>query len=365
MRGWRPPGRQPRDPEREPYNRAMLRRVALLLPLLAVACATSMSNPAIDDVMKDYAGSGPGASVLVLRGGEVVFSAGYGMADPAARTPATTSTHYRLASVTKQFTAAAILTLADRGLLPLDQSVRTWLPSLPQYAASVTVEHLLTHTGGFADYEDLIPPGTTAQLTEADVLHLLEQQPSLDFAPGSRYRYSNSGYALLALIVERVSGRTFAEFLRDEILVPRGMITAVAHQQGISTVPNRAYGSSRDGSSWRRTDQSPTSAVLGDGGLYASVEELAKWLLSLDRGDFAAASHPRVDTDKPGVRYGYGWRISEHKGRKMVWHTGETIGFRNALVRFPDDQLAIVVLTNRNEGEPLARALEIAGILAR
>ena len=346
----------------------MLRRLALVLPLLAVACATGMTHSAdevMDEVMKDYSGDRPGASVLVLRDGKAVFRKGYGMADPDVPSAATASTHYRLASVTKQFTAAAILTLAGKGRLSLDDSVRTLLPSLPAYAEPVTVRHLLTHTGGFVDYEDVIPEGTEAQLTDADVLLLLEQQTALDFAPGSRYRYSNSGYALLALIVERVSGRTFAEFLHDEIFVPRGMDTAVAHQEGVSSVPHRAYGFSRDGASWRRTDQSTTSAVLGDGGIYASVDQLEKWLLSLDRGDFADAMIPRVDTDKPSIRYGYGWRIGEHEGRRMIWHTGETIGFRNALVRFPDEHLAVVVLTNRNEGEALARSLAIADLFSR
>jgi CubicO group peptidase (beta-lactamase class C family) len=137
-------------------------------------------------------------------------------------------------------------------------------------------------------------------------------------------------------------------------------MTTVAHQEGISTVWRRAYGYSREGEGWKRTDQSPTSAVLGDGGIYSSTRELAKWLRALEEGRFSEGSVPRVDTDRPGVRYGYGWRIGEEDGRRVVSHTGETIGFRNALLRFPDQKLAVVVLTNRNEGTPYAIALEIA-----
>ena len=157
--------------------------------------------------------------------------------------------------------------------------------------------------------------------------------------PGSNWRYSNSGYALLALIVEKASGKGFPAFLRDEIFVPLRMETTVAHEEGISIVVNRAYGYSREGSSWHRTDQSNTSAVLGDGGIYTSADELVNWIRALDRGQFAEASVPRVDTATAGVRYGFGWRISEHQGRRVVAHTGETRGFRNALIRFPDEKL--------------------------
>jgi CubicO group peptidase (beta-lactamase class C family) len=340
----------------------MLRRLALLLPLFAVACATGMTR-SIDEVMKEYDGAVPGASVLVLRDGRPVFERSYGLADVENGIAATPATHYRLASVTKQFTAAAILTLEAEGKLSLDESVRRQLPSLPSWAEPVTIRHLLTHTSGLVDYEDVIPPGTTRQLTDADVLHLLEQQPALDFPAGSRYRYSNSGYALLALIVERASATSFATYLHDAIFAPRGMATAVAHVEGVSIVPSRAFGTSRDGDHWKRTDQSLTSAVLGDGGIYASVDDLASWLRALEGGDFERTMTPQVETDKPEIRYGFGWRISSHDGRRMVWHTGETIGFRNALIRFPDERLAVVVLTNRNEGDPLQRALLIADLL--
>lgn len=329
--------------------------------MLAAGCASAMRDPEIDQLLRDYQGAVPGASLLVLRDGEIVLQRGYGMADLEAGTPATPSTHYRLASVTKQFTAAAILTLAGRGALSLEDPVRRYLPDLPTATGEVTIRHLLTHTSGLVDYEDVIPEGTARQVVDRDVYSLLAARPSLDFAPGTQYRYSNSGYALLALVVEEVSGHSFAAFLREEIFAPLGMATTVAHEEGISTVRHRAFGHSRkEGKGWKRDDQSLTSAVLGDGGIYSSIEELAAWLRALDAGRFAEASVPRVDTGKDGIRYGYGWRIHEHAGRRVVSHTGETRGFRNALVRFPDDRLAVVLLTNRNEGVPLAIALKVA-----
>ncbi len=315
----------------------------------------------LDSLFHDYSGDVPGASVIVIRRGKVVFRKAYGMANLEERIAATSDTHYRLASVTKQFTAAAILTLADQKKLSIDDPIRRWLPSLPPYADAITIRHLLTHTSGLIDYEDVIPSGTTKQLKDADVLRLLEAQTSTNFAPGTSYRYSNSGYALLALIVEKASGQRFADFLHDRIFAPLGMKTTVAHEEGISTVIHRAYGYSREGERWKRTDQSLTSAVPGDGGIYTSVDDLVKWIRALEAGRFAEAWVPRVDTDVKGVRYGFGWRIGEHDGRRVVSHTGESIGFRNALVRFPDEHLAVIVLTNRDEGRAYELAVRVAG----
>lgn len=314
----------------------------------------------LDSLFRDYAGLEPGATVIVVRDGNVIARRAYGMADLEERIAATPDTHYRLASMTKQFTAAAILTLAERGRLSIDDPIRRWLPSLPAYADPITIRHLLTHTSGLVDYEDLIPPGTTEQISGAGVLRSLETQTATVFPPGTQYRYSNSGYVLLGLIVEAASGRRFADYLHEAIFAPLGMNTSVAHEEGISTVVHRAYGYSREGTSWRRTDQSVTSATLGDGGIYTSVDQLVHWTGALDAGRFAEASIPRVPTDVKGERYGFGWKISDHGGRRVVFHTGESIGFRNAIVRFPDEHLAIAVLTNRNEGHPLDIALAIA-----
>jgi CubicO group peptidase (beta-lactamase class C family) len=309
----------------------------------------------IDALMRDYSGNVPGASVLVVRNGEVAFRKSYGMADLEEQIAAAPETNYRLASVTKQFTAASILLLG----VPLDDPITKYLP-LPAYANAITVRHLLTHTSGLIDYEDLIPAGTTRQVRDADVLDLLAKQSSTYFPPGTQYRYSNGGYSLLSLIVERVSGQRFADFLRQKIFEPAGMNNSVAFEEGVSTVSHRAYGYSREGKTWKRTDQSLTSAVLGDGGIYTSIDDLVHWIAWLEAGRFDRALVPAIRTDDPGVQYGFGWRISEHRGRTYVWHSGETIGFRNAIVRFPSEHLAVVVLTNRNEGEPHRIALEIA-----
>jgi CubicO group peptidase (beta-lactamase class C family) len=320
--------------------------------------------------MREYDGDVPGASLLVIRDGVPVVRRSYGLSNVEERVAATPATNYRLASVTKQFTAASILLLAEGGRLQLDDPVRKWLPSLPEETASVTIRHLLTHTGGLIDYEDVIPEGTTAQVHDADVLRLLESQHKTYFAAGTSYRYSNSGYCLLALIVGEASGHDFATFLRERIFRPLGMEHTVAYENGISTVTNRAFGyssnrafgySSTDGV-WHRTDQSVTSAVLGDGGIYSSIDDLARWDAALydERllrcTSLQLAFTPATATDEPNVRYGFGWRITG----ETLWHSGETIGFRNVIVRYPGRHLTVVILTNRNEPEPFAKALEVA-----
>jgi len=347
----------------------------------------------IDAIVQSYDSlSVPGASVLLLKNGEVVFGSAYGLASLDPHRTASRDTNYRLASCTKQFTAAAVLLLAEQGGISLDDSITGPLPELPAWACAVTVRHLLTHTSGLVDYEEVMRSDQKAQMYDRDVLMLLAEQTVTRFAPGAKYQYSNSGYALLAMIVERVSGRPFATFLSDCIFTPLHMNSTVAFEAGRSSVVNRAWGYSRRSGSaaqegegpspsrhamrpvesgtseWVRTDQSLTSAVLGDGGIYSNVDDLARWLAALDEAELlsprslAMAFTPWAKTDSPGVHYGFGWRLGTYKGHWATWHTGETIGFRNAIVRLPDKRLSVCVLTNRNEGEPDRLALAIADL---
>src|SRR5438445_5168583 len=196
--------------------RAACRGVCAGLAVAALGCATGRMNQ-IDTLMRDYSGDVPGASVLVVRDGNVVVRKSYGLANLEERVVAAPETNYRLASVTKQFTAASILLLG----IPLDDPITKYL-ALPPYANAITIRHLLTHTSGLLAYEDLIPPGTTRQLKDADVRDILATQTTTYFAPGTHYRYSNTGYAFLALIVERASGQRFADFLRENIFKPAG-----------------------------------------------------------------------------------------------------------------------------------------------
>lgn len=347
-----------------PLLRSVTRAGACLWVLVALAgCSGGAGVPTerIDALMQAYQGKLPGAAVLVLKDGRTVVQRTYGRADLEADVPVTPQSGFRLASITKQFTAAAILLLVQDGRVSLDDPIGRWLP-LPPKSAAATVRQLLTHTGGLIDYEDLIPAGTTQQLHDADVLHLLSREDRTYFTPGSGYRYSDTGYSLLSLIVAKASGEGFAAFLRERIFLPLGMHDSVAFEEGVSSVPQRAFGYSLDHGTWQRTDQSLTSAVLGDGGIYSSIADLAKWDAALygtqplNAASLQLAFSPHTDTDDAMVRYGFGWRITG----SSVWHSGETLGFRNVIVRWPQRHFTVIVLTNRNDPEPYTLALAIA-----
>jgi CubicO group peptidase (beta-lactamase class C family) len=318
----------------------------------------------IDELTHAYQGAVPGAGLVVLRDGVPIVRRAYGLSDVEQGVAAAPATNYRLASMTKQFTAAAILLLAEDGRLSIDDPVRRWLPTLPAAADGMVIRHWLTHRSGILDYEDLIPEGTSAPLHDADALALLETQDRGYFPPGTSYRYSNSGYVLLSLIVGRASGMDFASFLRERIFQPLGMCNTIAFVAGISQVPHRAFGYSRAGDSWIRTDQSLTSATLGDGGIYSSIDDLAKWDAALgDEGllrpeTLELAFAPAASTDDPAVQYGFGWRVSG----ETRWHTGETLGFQNVILRYAAQGLTVILLTNRNDPAPYPTALAVAGL---
>ena len=338
----------------------------LLYDVPITAPEEPMPYAELDRLMQRYDGDVPGASVLVVRDGEAVVRRGYGRSDLAQGVEAGPATAYRLASVSKQFTAAAILLLAEDGTLAIDDPVRKWLPSLPREAEAVTLRHLLTHTSGLRDYEDLMPVPYDGQIRDAGVLDLLEREHRLYFPPGSAYRYSNSGYALLALVVERASGMDYPAFLKARIFVPLGMHDSLAYVAGGPEVPHRAFGHSEVDGHWQRTDQSSTSAVLGDGGIYSTIEDLARWdaalyddsLLSAASRRLAFSPHVPVTGEGYQASYGFGWRITG----ETLWHSGETIGFRNVIVRWPARRLTVVLLTNRNDPEPYPTALAIGAL---
>ena len=321
----------------------------------------------IDSLLAPYAlPGGPGATVLVLRHGDVVFARAYGLADVDSQVRMTTESNLRLASLSKQFTATAIMMLVEQGRLSYEDDVMRLLPGLPTFARGVTVRHLLNHTSGLPDYEDFVPDSQTTQVHDEDVPRLVSSAADLRFAPGTKYAYSNTGYALLALIVEKVTGKRYARALHDMIFAPLDMSGTVAYEAGRSTVPRRAYGHSvRDGIV-RRTDQSNTSAVLGDGGIYTSVAELAKWYAAMDAHRLVSEASQRLAWTPPALpggektQYGFGWIVDSVGGMQRIRHHGQTRGFTNGVIGFPAQHLTVVVLTNRGGGAPWDIAQRIA-----
>jgi len=324
----------------------------------------------------------PGLAAAVIKNGQPAIIYTAGVTDIKTLQPITAKTNFRLASVTKQFTACAIMLLARDGRLHYDQSLKDYFPDFPAYGQAITIRHLLTHTSGLPDYEDLLPPADPArtieeqQITDNQVLELLKKQKKGKFRPGGEWSYSNSGYVLLGLIIEKASGQPFDEFLHDRIFAPLGMETTVLYERNKNTVQSRAYGHTRVAGRWEIQDQSLTSATRGDGRIYSSVEDLIKWdeawrgetLLSAEEKKLALTpvkirGKGPVDPDGRPAAYGFGWFLNPWEGHQRAWHYGETAGFRTTIQRFYQDSLTVIILANRADLNPSALALKLAGQL--
>jgi CubicO group peptidase (beta-lactamase class C family) len=336
----------------------------------------------------------PGAAVLVKKDGTVFFERGYGVRDLHSLSKIDPHTNFRLASFTKQFTAMAIMLLVHDGKLRYDNRLTDIFLDFPAYGKSITIRHLLNHTSGLPDYEDLMEKEEKAkrpiwsaqhQIQDAEVLALLESQSSGKFAAGGSWAYSNSGYVALGLIVAKVSGMPYRDFLEKRIFTPAGMNHSVVYQKGINEITKRAFGHSKEKGTLVETDQSSTSATLGDGGVYSNIEDLAKWdealekhnllgaeemkpaLIPVKLADNSEAHWPAQPGDnnpsprKP-VSYGFGWFLDPYRGHTRMWHAGGTTGFRTVIQRFTADGLTIVILSNRTDLDPKSLAEGIANM---
>jgi CubicO group peptidase (beta-lactamase class C family) len=325
------------------------------------------------------AGDLPGAAVLVAKNGEVLFLQGYGVTDLRSLHKIDLHTNFRLASVTKQFTAMAIMLLVRDGKLRYEEPLTDVFPEFPDYGRTITIRNLLNHTSGLQDYEDLMPPPNPklsiqqTQIQDQDVLKLLERQNGTKFPPGSRWEYSNSGFVVLGMVVQKISGQSFPDFLHERIFAPLQMTGTIAYVQGKNKVSNRAYGHTVVDGKWMQTDQSPTSATLGDGGIYSSVEDMEKWDRALQRHTLLTAGEmesalcpvkvPGVnEPDGTPAEYGFGWFLNPYNGHRRMWHYGETVGFRTAIQRFTEDGLTVIILCNRADLDPTKLALQIADL---
>ncbi|MCR4409859.1 MAG: serine hydrolase domain-containing protein [Candidatus Saccharicenans sp.] len=332
-------------------------------------------------VRKTVGADEPGLALALVQDGRLLFRAGRGVADIRSKRPIDTGTNFRLASLTKQFTAKAIMLLVREGYLAYETHLTDIFPDFPEYGKEITIRHLLTHTSGLPDYENLIPeanpgiPVEDQQINDYQVLELLKGEKQGKFRPGTNWDYSNSGYVVLGLIAEKVSGLPFGIFLCERIFKPLGMKETVLYEKGISEVENRAFGHSLKDGKWVIRDQSRTSATRGDGCIYSSVDDLILWDNAwkegtlLNREEMALALTP---VEVPGKRpvdpygqpaaYGFGWFLNPWKGYQRAWHYGETAGFRTAIHRFHETGLTVIVLCNREDIDASGLALKLADI---
>ncbi len=355
--------------------------MALLLISLAAHADDTDRAREIDALFANVKPNSPGAAVLVFKNGEAVFERGYGIADLKTLRKIDSHTNFRLASCTKQFTAMAVMLLVHDGKLRYEDRLADIFPDFPAYGKAITVRNLLNHTSGLLDYEDLmqaqpgVPEEKLRQIHDAEVLDLLKHQSKTKFAPGTHWDYSNSGYVVLAMVVEKISGQSFGEFLHDRVFVPLQMTNTVAYEKGKNEVTNRAYGHTRKNGAWVRNDQSDTSATLGDGGVYSSIEDLAKWDRALAQHTLLSeaemkpawtpvqvADHSVMEPDNTPAAYGFGWFLNPYKGHARMWHYGETVGFRTTIQRFTEGGLTIIILSNRDDLVPASLARRIADV---
>ncbi len=339
--------------------KSKLTLIIVMIVLIVQSCSLTKQEK-VDLLFKEYTGIGiPGAAVKIIQDGRTILEKTYGMADLERKIPVTNKTNFRLASVTKQFTAMCIMILKERGKLDYSTTLKEVFPDFPDYGKDITIKDILQHTSGMIAYEDLIPDTVSVQALDKDVLQKMMEQDSTYFEPGTEYRYSNSGYAVLAMIIKKLSGKTFADFLKENIFMPLEMNNTVAFEKGLSTVSHRAFGYDVQPDSIGFSDQSAYSAVLGDGGIYSSLDDLTKWDQALYTDTLVSFENLKLAFTPAKETYGFGWRIDEYKGHRRLHHTGSTSGFRNLIQRFPEDKFTVIILSNRKDPDvaPIADKL--------
>lgn len=293
------------------------------------------------DALRPFSGA-----ILVARGDDVLLARGFGLANAEHEVPNTPETRLRLGSITKQFTATAILILQDRGLLKVSDPISRHLENTPDAWKSVTIHHLLTHTSGIPSYTDSpdYPKQMMMPETVQTMIGRFRDKP-LDFEPGSQFHYDNSGYFLLGAIIEAVSGETYADFLHTAIFGPLEMENT-GYDLHESVIPNRASGYDRVGGVLKNAPYLDMHQPYAAGSLYSTVGDLHKWDRALKAGRLLTPSSMKAMFTPEKNNYAYGWQVSGKTGRKKVGHGGGINGFVTQFDRFPDDDVCVVVLCN-------------------
>jgi CubicO group peptidase (beta-lactamase class C family) len=346
--------------------------LGLLVPAQAQAAAQSQAQTAdkdlsvqIDKLLSDvYKPGAPGAAVLVKKQGRVILRKGYGLANLELNVPVEPDMVFRLGSITKQFTAVSILMLAEEGKLSLQDEITKFLPDYPAQGKTITVENLLTHTSGIKSYTDLEEwlPLQRKDMTVAEIIDLAKNKP-MEFAPGERWKYCNSGYILLGAIIEKASGKTYADFLQERIFGPLGMKSS-CYDSTSRIIPRRASGYAKGNAGFENAPYLSMTQPYAAGSLASSVDDLAVWTESLLAGKLvkretlekAFTSFKLKDGSETG--YGYGWSVSRYEGHRLIEHGGGIHGFLSYALFFPEDDIFVALLTNvtarETQPEPLA-----------
>lgn len=332
---------------------------------------TDTVAPKVDALFAEWDRPGsPGAALAVIRDGAIIYSRGYGSANLEYDVPIRPSSIFHVASVSKHFTAFAILLLAEEGKLSLDDDIRRYVPEVPEFGRTITLRHLIHHTSGMRDQWELLAMAgwrLDDVITREHILKMVSHQQELNFNPGDEYLYSNTGYTLMALIVERVSGKTFRDFTKARIFQPLGMTRTHFHDDHEMIVPGRAYSyAPRADGGFRHSPLNYANA--GATSLFTTVEDLAKWDRNFYEPQVGTAAtiqqmHEQgVLNSGKQIEYAYALSIGEYRGLRTVGHSGADAGYRAYYVRFPDQRLSVVILSNLSTFNPTRVAMQVADI---
>ena len=344
------------------HGTAFLCLLSLLALGAAPAARATAARPAtggpvvraMDSLMSSaYKPGEPGAAVIVVKDGQVLLRKGYGMADLELGVRVEPDMRFRIGSVTKQFTAVAVLMLAEEGKLALDDPVTKFLPGYPTHGHTITVEHLLTHTSGIKSYTDMPEwlPLWRKDMTLDTLIAFFRDQP-MDFTPGEKWAYDNSGYVLLGAIIEKASGKPYADFVRERIFVPLGM-TSTCYDTTDNVVRRRVPGYQRSTEGWTNAPYLSMTQPYAAGALMSTVDDMAKWDAALyterlvKQSSLKRAWTPYTLKDGKPTGYGYGWVMAGVQGHASIEHGGGINGFVCNAVRLPDDRVYVAVLSNR------------------
>ena len=339
--------------------------LALLTSLALADDAQPTLQERVDQVFAAYDSTrSPGCALGVIKEGELISARGYGMANLEHGIAIDSQTVFRIGSTSKQFAAMAILLLEQDGTLSTSDDVRRFVPELPEYERPITIEHLVHHTSGLRDYLTLMwLRGLRDEdyYSNEEVIDVLSRQRQLNFLPGDEFLYSNSGYFLLSVIVERASGKTLAQFAEERIFEPLGMSHSHFHDNAARIVPRRAAGYAPLEEGGFRISQT-TLPMVGDGGLFTTVEDLLLWDRNYYSGEVGSAESRKKQvtsarlTSGKETGYAYGLGVSDYRGQKLIAHGGAFVGYRAEMIRFPELRFSVITLCNLSATNPSALA---------
>ena len=362
------------------------------LALAAFGCVrvhAQTLNARLDALLNDWREkNAPGMAALLVRNGRIEYRKVFGFANLDARTPITADTQFLLASLTKQFTAMAIMILAERHKLQFDDTLAKFCPEFPDYARTITIRQLLNHTAGLTQYQELLvgkvdenyfrsskSPPAAHEFTAAEALQVLSRQRNLRFTPGEKFEYSDSAYVVLAQIIERLTGRRYAEFLKETIFDPLGMNDTLVVDERKQKVPRLALAYAKRNGQWQDITYTPENSIYGEDGIYSTINDLYKWDQALyterlvSRSTLEMAFTPGHTNDGKEIvtdvfthrsSYGFGWFISSLHGEKVVEHSGGWSGYATHILRVPSRRVTAIVLTNSSNDDVPDIAWEMA-----